>query len=106
MTRKLDPAYATAEDICAAAGIARRTLTDWINVGLVPKPVKVSQGFPRGVFNRFNASDIMQARFVAAKRLEGLTIEEIKKLLESGDGFAGQGKVTSKDAPRTGTRRR
>lgn len=68
----------------AAAGISRRTLTDWINTGLLPRPVKVSQGFPRGVFNRFDASAVTQARFVAAKRLEGLTIDEIVNILANG----------------------
>jgi hypothetical protein len=39
--------------------------------GLVPKPIKVSLGYPNGVFNRFPAYACEQVRFVAAMRAEG-----------------------------------
>lgn len=52
----------------AAAGISRRTSTGWIHGGMLLRPVKVSQGFPRDVFDRFDASTVTRPRFIAGKR--------------------------------------
>ena len=53
-TRSLDPAFVSTDDIMAAAGIARRTVSVWVEMGFLPPPLKVSLGI-RGVFNRFPA---------------------------------------------------
>ncbi|PCC70347.1 DNA-binding transcriptional regulator, MerR family [Nannocystis exedens] len=96
--RRLDPSFATTTDIMEAAGITRRTVTAWINAGLLPRPIKISLGSPGGVFNRFPMSALGQARFVAAKRAEGLSLEQIAELLAAQAGTAARSKVRSRDA--------
>jgi DNA-binding transcriptional MerR regulator len=85
ITRNLDPAFATTEDIMAAAGIARRTVQVWVEIGLLPPPLKVSLGMPGGVFNRFPVAAVERARFIAAKRSGGYTNEEIEVMLDKMD---------------------
>ncbi len=84
--RQVDPGYfATMEDVMAAAGASYRTIRNWMDRGLVPMPVKVSLGYPSGVFNRFPAYACEQVRFVAAMRAEGLSFEEIHVLVAARD---------------------
>ena len=83
--RNLDPAFVTTDDIMAAAGIARRTVQVWVEIGLLPPPQKVSLGMPGGVFNRFPAAVVERARFIAAKRAGGYTNEEVRAMLEKLD---------------------
>jgi hypothetical protein len=45
--RSLDPAFVSTDDIMAAAGIARRTVSVWVEMGFLPPPLKVSLGHPR-----------------------------------------------------------
>ena len=83
--RNLDPAFVTTDDIMAAAGIARRTVQVWVEIGLLPPPQKVSLGMPGGVFNRFPASAVERARFIVAKRAGGFTNEEVQAMLDKMD---------------------
>jgi len=83
--RNLDPAFVTTDDVMAAAGIARRTVQVWVELGLLPQPLKVSLGMPGGVFNRFPAWVIERAKFVVAKRAGGFTNEEVLAMLEKMD---------------------
>ena len=82
--RRLSPEFSTTQDLMDAAGVSRRTIWVWIGLGLLDEPVKVSQGNPGGVFNRFPAAAVERARFIAAKRLEGYLHEEIKAMIEAG----------------------
>lgn len=102
--RKIDPAYCTTEDIMETAGITRRTVGKWLERGLLPQPVKVSLGYPGGVFNRFPAWVLMQVRFIVAKRQEGLTLDEILELLETEGGFAPADAVGSRRGSRSPAR--
>ncbi|MFY0531465.1 hypothetical protein [Nannocystis pusilla] len=43
----------------------------------------MSHGYPLGAFNRFPASVLSRARFIASKRLEGLSLAAILALLNS-----------------------
>jgi hypothetical protein len=64
MSRQVDPNYfATLEDLMAAASVSERTIRNWLERGLVPTPVKVSLGYPNGVFNRYPAYACEQVRF-------------------------------------------
>jgi len=83
-TRSLDPAFVSTDDIMAAAGIARRTVSVWVEMGFLPQPLKVSLGI-RGVFNRFPAYAAERARFIAAKRAGGFTYEEVRVMLAQMD---------------------
>ena len=83
--RNLDPAFVTTDDIMAAAGIARRTVQVWVEIGLLPPPQKVSLGQPGGVFNRFPVAVVERARFIAAKRAGGFTYDEVRVMLEEMD---------------------
>ncbi len=83
--RNLDPAFVTTDDIMAAAGVARRTVQVWVEIGLLPPPQKVSLGMPGGVFNRFPAWVAERARFIAAKRSGGFTNEEVQAMLDKMD---------------------
>jgi len=91
--RTLDSAYATTEDIMQAANVTRRTVTKWVTLGLLPKPTKVSHGYPLGAFNRYPASALSRARFIATKRLEGLRLDAILELLNSQDAAPPKGKA-------------
>ncbi|PCC73229.1 hypothetical protein SAMN02745121_03044 [Nannocystis exedens] len=94
--RQLDPSFATTTDIMEAAGITRRTVTAWIDLGLLPRPIKISLGSPGGVFNRFPMIALQQARFVAAKRAEGLSLQQIVDLLKAQGGAIAQPAVRSR----------
>jgi DNA-binding transcriptional MerR regulator len=84
--RQVDPNYfATLEDLMAAAGASERTIRNWLERGLVPMPVKVSLGYPNGVFNRYPAYACEQVRFIAAMRAEGLSLDEIHVLVAARD---------------------
>jgi len=83
--REVDPAFATMDDVIAAAGVSYRTIQKWIKRGLLPTPVKVALGYPQGVFNRFPAFACEQVRFIAAMRAEGLTLDEIQVLVAARD---------------------
>lgn len=83
LPRKLDPAFATTDDIMAAASITRSTVKVWSDLGLLPPPIKMSLGMAGGVFNRYPAWAVDRARFVAVKRTAGFTYDEIRALLAS-----------------------
>jgi len=87
--RKLDPSFATMADIMEAAGVTRRTVRVWIARGLLTTPIKVSHGYPTGVFNRFPAHTLEQARFVVAMREQGVSIDEIAALVAARDWTKG-----------------
>ena len=53
LQRYIDPAYATTYDIMTAAGVARRTVQVWVEIGLLPTPRKVV--IAGGRFTRFPA---------------------------------------------------
>ena len=106
--RKLDVEFATTQDLMEAASVKRRTIWVWIQRGLLPTPMMISQGHPGGTFNRFPASARGVARFIAAKRDEGLSLDEIKELIEAEadaqDGQARRSAVASRDAARPAAR--
>ena len=107
--RRLDPLFATMADIMEAAGMTRRTIRVWIEKGLLTKPVMISQGYPGGVFNRFPAHVLDQARFIVAMREQGLSLDEIAGLIAARDwtraGRPARAGVGSRDdAPASGRR--
>jgi DNA-binding transcriptional MerR regulator len=83
LPRNLDPAFATTDDIMAAASITRSTVKVWAELGLLPQPIKMSLSRAGGVFNRYPARAVEQARFVAEKRAAGFTYDEIRVMLAS-----------------------
>ncbi|MCY1068048.1 MerR family transcriptional regulator [Nannocystis sp. RBIL2] len=88
--RRLDPAFATTEDIVRAAGVTRRTVAAWVAQGLLPAPTKVSQGSPGGVFNRFPAWAVERARYIAHRRAAGFTTAEVLAALAERDANQGR----------------
>jgi DNA-binding transcriptional MerR regulator len=107
--RRLDPSFATTTDIMEAAGVTRRTVTAWIDAGLLPKPIRISLGRPGGVFNRFPMIALEHARFIAAKRAEGLSLQQIADLLAKQGGPVPRPAVRSRGAapkPARSSRRR
>ncbi len=103
--RKLAVEFATTQDLMEAAGVTRRTIWDWIQRGLLPSPEMISQGSAGGTFNRFPAAALGAARFIAAKRAERLSLDEIKVLLEAEAAAQGRSPrrpaVKSRDAAPT-----
>nr|WP_276599418.1 MerR family transcriptional regulator [Nannocystis sp. SCPEA4] len=97
--RRLDPAFATTEDIVRAAGVTRRTVAAWVAQGLLPAPTKVSQGSPGGVFNRFPAWAVERARYIAHRRAAGFTIAEVLAALTELDAPQ-RGEGSAANAPR------
>ena len=81
-----------------AAGVTRRTVTAWIDAGLLPKPVKISLGSPGGVFNRFPMIALEHVRFIVAKRAEGLSLQEIAELIAAQGGPVARPAVRSRGA--------
>ncbi|MCY0994700.1 hypothetical protein OV203_46675 [Nannocystis sp. ILAH1] len=79
----VDPEFCTTQDIMEAAGVTKLTVRSWVDRGLLPKPTKVSLGYPLGAFLRFPASALMRARFIVARRRAGDTLDEILALLQS-----------------------
>ncbi|HEY0134930.1 MAG TPA: MerR family transcriptional regulator [Nannocystis sp.] len=108
--RSLDPAFVSTDDIMAAAGVARRTVSVWVEMGFLPPPIKVSLGI-RGVFNRFPAHAAERARFIAAKRAGGFTYDEVRAMLAEMDAQeARKAKAAARSqpapaAPKSGRRR-
>ena len=74
--RKLDPEFATMANVMEAAGLTRRAVRVWIARGLLTKPIKISHGYPSGVFNRFPAYVLEQVRFAVAMREQGLSLDK------------------------------
>ena len=109
-TRSLDPAFVSTDDIMAAAGVARRTVSVWVEMGFLPPPLKVSLGIG-GVFNRFPAYAAERARFIAAKRAGGFTYDEVRVMLaemdaqEAAKAKAAKGPQASPAARKGGRRR-
>ena len=81
LPRQLDPAFASTDDIMAAASITRSTVKTWEHMGLLPAPLKISLGMGGGVFNRYPAWAVERARFVAEKRAAGFTYDEVRAML-------------------------
>lgn len=108
--KNIDPEFCTTQDIVEAAGVTTLTVRSWVERGLLPKPAKVSLGYPLGAFLRFPAWALMRARFIVAKRRDGLTLNEIRELIEAEAGVQQKGAVNSERAPRpparSGRRRR
>lgn len=65
-----------------AADCSRRTIAVWMNLGLLPEATRVSLGSVGGMFNRFPSWAIERARFIAAKRKEGYTYEEVRTMID------------------------
>lgn len=82
MTRTLAPGFATTEDLMFAADCTRRTIAVWMNMGLLPRATRVSLGSVGGMFNRYPSWAIERARFIAAKRKEGYTYEEVRAMVD------------------------
>lgn len=77
-----DLSFVTAEGLMDAAGVTKRTVLYWVEAGLLPQPWKGPPGQSNSVwFYRWPASALEQARFVSAKRREGLTHAAIRELL-------------------------
>ena len=87
--RRLDPLFATMADIMEAAGMTRRTIRVWIAKGCITKPIKVSHGYPDGIFNRFPAHVLEQVRFILAMREQGVSLDEIAALVQARDWTKG-----------------
>ncbi len=88
LPRKLDPAFATTDEIMVAASITRSTVKVWAELGLLPPPLKMSLGMAGGVFNRYPAWAVDRARFVAEKRAAGFTYDEIRAMLAAQEAKA------------------
>jgi len=83
--RKLDPAFATTEDIKKAAGITNKSVAAWVACGFLPAPTRVSLGAHGGGFNRYPAWAVERARFVARRRTAGCLPAEILEMLAEMD---------------------
>ena len=81
LPRHLDPAFASTDDLMAAASITRSTVKTWQDLGFLPPPLKISLGMAGGVFNRYPAWAVDRARFVAEKRAAGFTYDEVLAML-------------------------
>ena len=81
--RQLASEWATTQDLMDAGGVSRRTIWAWTERGLLPTPTMISQGRTGGAFNRYPASALGVVRFILARRADGLSLDEIKGMLDA-----------------------
>ena len=108
LPRQLDPAFASTDDIMAAASITRSTVKTWENMGLLPAPLKISLGMGGGVFNRYPAWAVERARFIAEKRAAGFTYDEVRAMLakmEAQEGRKGNARPEQAEPATTAVKR-
>ena len=77
MPRKLNPAFATTEEVIeAAGGVTTHTLRRWSHKGALPEPTRtgVARG---GTPNRWPAWAVARARWVRSMLDEGYTLDEV-----------------------------
>lgn len=67
------------EDIQAEVPISSRTVRNWIQLGLMPRPERVSEGYRSGVRGMYPDSAISTARLLHATRY--MTLDERGKML-------------------------
>lgn len=75
-------AWATTEEVCAAAGVSSDTVLRWARLGVLPKPALV---YGRGRHARWDPSAPAQAKWVDAQLSAGLTFDEIRERLDRGE---------------------
>lgn len=74
---RLNPAFASTEDVAAAAGgVTRHTLRRWCERGVLPKPTLYGIG-RGGTHNRWPAWAVARARWVRGMLDEGHTLDEV-----------------------------
>ena len=108
LPRQLDPAFASTDDIMAAASITRSTVKTWEHMGLLPVPLKISLGMGGGVFNRYPAWAVERARFIAEKRAAGFTYDEVRAMLakmEAQEGRKGNARPEQAEPAPTAVKR-
>ena len=108
LPRQLDPAFASTDDIMAAASITRSTVKTWEHMGLLPTPLKISLGMGGGVFNRYPAWAVERARFIAEKRAAGFTYDEVRVMLakmEAQEGRKGNARPEQAEPATTAVKR-
>jgi len=67
-------------DACAASGerITEATFRKYVQLGLLPRSVRVGKGRSRGSQGLYPASTVRQVQLIRALMAQGFTIEEIK----------------------------
>jgi DNA-binding transcriptional MerR regulator len=79
MSRTLNAAFASTEEVAAAAGgVTRHTLRRWCDKGALPEPTLygVARG---GTHNRWPAWAVARARWVRGMLDQGYTLDEVAK---------------------------
>lgn len=71
--------YATNEEMTAIAKVGRETLSKWVRDKLLPRPKVTS--FGRGTVSLWSLEAVERAQFIAAKRAQFHTMEEVKEMV-------------------------
>ena len=77
--KKLEPPFATTEEMVAITNVERQTLRQWIKRGLLPPAKIVSDG--NGVKSRWPRVALEQARFIKEMRAQLYSLDEIKPMM-------------------------
>ena len=71
--------YVTMADIVSVIPVTERTVRSWISEGLLPRPLKTSEGYRKGVVGYYPKEALNTARVLHAAR--GLTLQERSQLV-------------------------
>ena len=80
MNRKEPNAYITIKDVLAEVDVTDRTIRNWVALGLIAKPKRISRGYRRGVIGLYPRNTIEKARLL--KEIRYLPVETRKEILE------------------------
>lgn len=78
-----NPPKVTTQLVAEAAGVATRTVSRWVKMGLLPTP-KLVYGAKRGKQTFWPDHAVEQARWVRAQLESGQTWQEIKAEIDAG----------------------
>ena len=94
MSRPKARPFASTEELLEILGLSRRTLYEYVQLGILPAPRRMSDG--NGVHSRWPRSAIDHARMFVAQRETGYALDEIRAMLH--ERFGSADKVSIEDA--------
>lgn len=80
MNRPNENEYVTIKDIQAVVPVTDRTIRNWVHLGLLPKPLRISFGYKKGVIGAYPLHSIDTARILYTLRY--LPLEQRREIVE------------------------
>lgn len=86
MARPKERPFASTEELLEITQVTRRSLYEWVRLGVLPKPRIMSDG--NGVYSRWPKVAIDHARFIVEQRKLGYALDEIRPMVHARWGSA------------------